>query len=336
MAKSQSQIKKFLIKDVQGISTKMEMYCSMKQLFPVSRKEQFLAILKGRGKKYKRYLGSPLRYAGGKSWAVGYIVEYLPENIKKLVSPFFGGGSLEIAVAKELKIPVIGFDIFDILVNYWKFQISYPKLLYQELRKLTPDRQTYKFVKEKLKRHWEGIEKLPPLKLAVYYYFNHNLSYGPGFLGWMSNVYAKESVYQKLIERVRDFKVKNIKVECADFKKTIPKFKYDFLYCDPPYYLGPDSTVFRGLYPQRNFPVHHQNFNHELLHDLLKRHKGGFILSYNDAPPIRKWYQDYKIVELPVHYTMGQGEIRIGINREKEKRNHIKKIKELLIIKHAS
>jgi DNA adenine methylase len=144
----------------------------------------------------------------------------LPNNIKRLVSPFFGGGSLEIAVAKELEIPVIGFDIFDILVNYWKFQINYPHLLYKELKKLKPDKKTYQWIKEKLKKHWKGEEKLQPLQLAVYYYFNHNLSYGPGFLGWMSSVYAREDVYQKMIERVRDFNVKNIIVRMRIFRKN--------------------------------------------------------------------------------------------------------------------
>lgn len=104
-------------------------------LFPMSLKEDFLFRLRGNGKKYKRYLGSPLRYAGGKSWAVGYVIKRLPTNIKRLVSPFFGGGSIEIAVAKELGIEVIGFEIFDILVNYWKIQIEDPLGLYKELLK---------------------------------------------------------------------------------------------------------------------------------------------------------------------------------------------------------
>ncbi len=84
----------------------------------ISPKQEFLQNLRGKDKRYKRYLGSPLRYAGGKSWAVGYVVERIPENIRRLISPFFGGGSIEIAVAKELGIEVLGFEIFDILVNY--------------------------------------------------------------------------------------------------------------------------------------------------------------------------------------------------------------------------
>ena len=43
---------------------------------------------------YKRYLGSPLRYAGGKSLAVGHILEHLPDGLEKVVSPFIGGGKI--------------------------------------------------------------------------------------------------------------------------------------------------------------------------------------------------------------------------------------------------
>ena len=300
----------------------------------ITPKDNFLHDLRGKKEKYKRYLGSPLRYAGGKSWAVGYVIEKLPDNIDRLISPFFGGGSIEIAIAKELGIQVLGFEIFDILVNYWKIQIEKPEDLYNELSKLNPTKETYNIIKEELKKHWEGKIKLPPLKLAAYYYFNHNLSYGPGFLGWMSSVYADKNMYQRLLERVKNFNVKNIKVECDSFENVIPLYKNDFLYCDPPYYLGGDSTVFKGLYPQRNFPIHHNNFNHELLKDLLLDHKGGFILSYNDTPTIRDWYKDFEIIELSINYTMGQGETRIGVNRRNKNANHIKETQELLIVKN--
>ena len=70
---------------------------------PMTRLDSFLLGLKSTGKlDYKRYLGSPLRYAGGKSLAVGYVVERLPKNIERLVCPFIGGGSVEIACAKEI------------------------------------------------------------------------------------------------------------------------------------------------------------------------------------------------------------------------------------------
>lgn len=82
--------------------------------------------------KYKRVVDSPIRYAGGKSLAVGHVIELLPDNVKRVISPFFGGGSIEIAMGKYLDLEVKGYEIFDILVNYWKFQIENPKLLYEK------------------------------------------------------------------------------------------------------------------------------------------------------------------------------------------------------------
>jgi DNA adenine methylase len=297
------------------------------------KKLSFLKMLRGGKKKYKRYISSPLRYAGGKSWAVGYIVDHIPSTIQRLVSPFVGGASVEIAVAKEIGIPVMAYDIFDILVNYWQIQITKPQDLYSLLKQLKPNHETYAQIKQELKKHWLGKIRLEPITLAAYYYFNHNLSYGPGFLGWLSSVYAKQDVYDRMIKKVRDFRVDNLWVESADFSEVIENYKNEFLYCDPPYYIGEDSTLFRGLYPQRNFPVHHDGFKHELLRDLLHSHQGGFILSYNDSPTIREWYKNFEIIELPVHYTMGQGEKRIGENRSRKQVSHVKKTVELLIIK---
>jgi DNA adenine methylase len=89
--------------------------------------------------------------------------------------------------------------------------------------------------------------------------------------------------------------------------------------------------MFKGIYPQRNFPVHHNGFNHLLLADLLKNHKNGFILSYNDCPEVRELYKHYKIIEVKWQYTMGQGETRIGKNRIERGEGHIKQSHEILI-----
>lgn len=299
------------------------------------RKKDFLRTLASpSGKiKYKRYMGAPIRYAGGKSLAVGLVVERIPDNTKRIVSPFLGGGSVEVAIAKELGLPVIGYDIFDILINYWDVQLKNPKALYERLLGFKPTPEEFKKVKERLKKHWKKEEKLSKLDLAAHYYFNHNTSYGPGFLSWPSYVYMNKEKYKSMIEKVRDFRAEVLQAKCISFEEIIPQHKNDFLYCDPPYYLGSDSKMFKGIYPQRNFPIHHNDFKHELLRDLLMEHRGGFILSYNDCPTIRAWYKDCEIHDVRWQYTMGQGETRIGLNRINGNRNHIKQSHEILIIK---
>lgn len=299
------------------------------------RKSKFLDRIKSKNSssqnKYKRVALSPIRYAGGKSLAVGYVVELLPNHITKVVSPFFGGGSVEIALSKELGLDVVGYDIFDILCNYWKFQIEKPALLYEKLKKLKPNKTTFEKIRLILNDVWKKKIKLDPLTLAVYYVYNFNLSYGPGFMGWASNIYLNETRYGRMLERIKNFDSRSLTVECEDFRSVIKKHPNDFLYCDPPYYIGKDSKMFRGIYPMRNIPIHHNGFPHEELRDLLKNHKGGFILSYNNCGTIREYYKNFQHFFPSWQYTMGQGETRIGTNRMKNGDNHIKQSHEIII-----
>src|SRR3990167_4724830 len=207
------------------------------------RKEAFLKTIISKTypksmNKYKRVAVSSIRYAGGKSLAVGHILELLPDNVTKIISPFFGGGSVEIAMSKYLDLEVRGYEIFDILCNYWKFQIEQPKLLYEELKKLKPNKEEFERIRLILNDVWKKKIVLDPLTLAVYYVYNFNLSYGPGFMSWSSKIYLNDKRYKAIIERIRDFKPKNLKVECSDFREVTKKYSNDFMYLDPPYYIG--------------------------------------------------------------------------------------------------
>ncbi|MFH2021779.1 MAG: DNA adenine methylase [Patescibacteria group bacterium] len=306
----------------------------MKKIDITEKKKLLLDKLKSPSKPdgFKRYLGSPLRYAGGKSLAVGHIIKLLPNKIGRVISPFIGGASVEIAIAKELGVEVIGYDIFDILTNYWHYQVNYPKELRKKLEKFKPTKDEYARVKEIMKKHWKGVKKIKGLDLAAVYYFNHNTSYGPHFLGSQSSVYLQPKRYQTTLDKVSNFDAKKMQVFCDSFENVIPKYKNDFLYCDPPYYLGGDSKMFIGMYPHRNFPIHHKGFKHELLRDLLLNHKGGFILSYNNCSTIRDWYKDCNIISPTWQYTFSQGDTRIGKNRKDNNNgSHIKKSHEVII-----
>ncbi|WP_197019043.1 DNA adenine methylase [Thioalkalivibrio sp. HK1] len=145
------------------------------------RRDLFLSRLASTGKNpYKRYTQSPLRYAGGKSLAVGLIVESIPANIEMVVSPFMGGGSVEIALARELGLPVISYDIFAILCQYWQVQISKPEELADTLMQWQPSQDTYKEVKDRLKSHWRGECKIKDKTLLAAHYWP---ILWPGFSG---------------------------------------------------------------------------------------------------------------------------------------------------------
>ena len=260
-----------------------------------------------------------------------------------------GGGSLEVRWASERNIPVLGFDVFWCLTNYWQHQLHRPKEMYERLHSLPCSKETYKTIKEEL-QSWIKVQELfkdwptdhykreptflDDLDGAAYYFYNHNLSFGPAFLGWFSSVYEHEyKKYNRMIHRVRDFKCPNLEVENKSFEEVIPNFPNDLIYLDPPYYMEKDSDnkMFKGLYPNNNWPVHHNDFDHELMRDLLHSHKGSFILSYNNCETIREYYKDFKQVFPDWKYSYGQGETRIGKNRTDGKIT--KESHEILIIK---
>jgi DNA adenine methylase len=214
--------------------------------------------------------------------------------------------------------------------------------MYKYLQNYKPTKEGFLEVKNIMKEQWDKktgqIIKNRSIKnlteLASLFYFNHNTSYGPHFLGWPSSVYLQEERYKKMMEKSRKLKLSNISVECEDFESVFKKYPNDFFYLDPPYFLDGDSKTFVGLYPHRNFPIHHKGFRHDKLRDLLLNHKGGFILSYNDCSTIREWYEGIPFKTPSWQYTFSQGDTRIGENRLRDNNgSHVKKSHEILIYK---
>lgn len=318
--------------------------------------KKYLSSITNKHGKFKRVLVSPLRYAGGKSKAIGLILNNLPKlKEKKIVSPFFGGGSFELCASQHLGIKVVGYDIFGMLVNFWDVLIHNREEFIEELKKFDITKDEFTYNRHVLLNYWDKIkpkdlvyntkkkvELKPehltlldndPIQQAVYYYYNMTLSYGPMFLGWPSSNEIKKDKWERRIDKLSKKSLKNIEVHCSDFEAVIEKHKYDFIFLDPPYYLEGDSKMFKGMYPNCNFAIHHNNFNHKKMCELLKKHKGGFLITYNNCSTIREWYKDYKQEFPEWQYTYGQGETRIGKNRkEAKKEDNIKESHEIFII----
>ena len=299
-----------------------------------------------------------LRYAGGKTRAIKKITPFV-EDYDTIVSPFLGGGSLEVHWAAMGK-KVIAADVFDILVNFWNVLLTNPDALADELSKITPTKKEYDEVKEALmctpqvqnmlkdwttdfykyrtfkevdddgnpikdakgkfvkSRELRKINSIEDIRLAAYYYFNHNTSYGPGFLGWPSKIYMNQKKWDKTIAKVRAFSSPNLSVSHQSFEDTIRQNPNSFLYLDPPYYTEKekDNKMLCGIYPMKNIPVHHDGFDHEKLRDLVLQHEGDFVMSYNNCETIRDWYSDFEQQFPEWHYSMDIGETRIGKNRK--------------------
>ena len=247
---------------------------------------------------------TPLRYPGGKSRAVRHILPLIPEDITELCSPFLGGGSVELAVAAR-GTPVHAYDIFKPLVWFWNALLRDPRLLAvcaDSYRKEHPDfeegrgllKEDFSLFRDELRR--EGHFSYD--NAAKFYAINRSSFSGATFSGGWSKRASYKRFTDSSIERIYQFREPNITVSCEDFKTSIRRHPGAFLYCDPPYLLGPEKE---SLYGDKG--AAHVGFDHKGLHDALSQ-RSGWVLSYNDCPEIRDLYKNYEIREAEWAYGM--------------------------------
>lgn len=236
---------------------------------------------------------SILRYPGGKSRASAYLLQFFPRNLKQLVSPFIGGGSVELALAAK-GVKVYGFDIFSPLVEFWQCALKQPGKLSHEVEKYFPlSKQAFYDLQ---KTHTALKTKLQ--RAAAYYVLNRSSFSGSTLSGGMSPGHPRFT--ETAIERLRNFCNDNVVIAKADYKQSLTKHEADFAYLDPPYLI---KNVLYG-----NMGDAHKDFDHEGLAQILYKRKK-WILSYNDCTEIRKMYRKFKMITPEWKYGMSKDKV---------------------------
>ena len=271
---------------------------------------------------------SPLQYVGGKYWAVRHILEWIPAGTTELVSPFFGGGCLDLNLAHYFGMQIDGSDKDAHLVNFWQHFLVDASGLVGRCKQIL---ETH--TREDLKALKAGFDEIPDAadRAAYYYvlnrlsfngkasdrsYVNHFWKEGDTWWrrdrrrdsGWTAASFfgAYPSPFYLLYETYRSL---SIELATADFETALRAKPGVLAYCDPPY---PNTET---LYSEGD------GFDHDGLYRVLVEREL-WILSYQDVPKIRELYRDFHMMELE----------RTGSFRKGGK---CKKQKELLICSDA-
>tara|TARA_B100000085_G_scaffold188471_1_gene172398 strand:+ start:2759 stop:3565 length:807 start_codon:yes stop_codon:yes gene_type:complete len=247
---------------------------------------------------------SPLRYPGGKTRARSIIVPKLTrQRATRLISPFIGGGSVELAWLSANPHGVAEcFDLYEPLAEFWRYLLIDPQGVATLAKMHMPcERDLFYKLQSKL-GELQGIEKA-----AAFFVLNRCSFSGATNSGGMSPGHPRFT--ESSIDRVRNFRAPWLRVRRYDAFELLAELADEspddkVVYLDPPYAIegaalyGDNGSAHRGF--------NHQEFA-RLFHELSAR-GWRMLLSYNDCGSIRALYNTARIETASWSYGMRAGD----------------------------
>lgn len=271
-----------------------------------------------------------IKYRGGKSKEIPFLIKYFPKNYKRYIEPFLGGGALyfhlspQEAIVNDINTKLINFYL-DIRERYELFNKQCELLSnsyhinrkeFEELKKLFPDKR----VEDKNEDLYYHIRDMYNGKIksdfiySVLYYFINKTTYS----GMVR--YNALGEFNVPYGRYKNFTYDNITSEHISLlqRSTILNGDYeetfnmattkDFMFLDPPY-----DCVFNDYGNKDGFSEN----EHRRLAENLKNINCPYLMVIGETPLTKELYKNNIIDSYGKKYSVN---IR---NRFKSEANHI-------------
>lgn len=234
---------------------------------------------------------SPLTYTGGKSRHVDVIAARFPDDMKEMVSPFMGGGGVELAMAAS-GVDVHAGDVWLHLVEFWNALRRDARGVAEEARRLHPMSNDEFYA---LRRRLKEGDEMPRTHMAAAFYALNKCSFSGSINGGYSKGHERFNMIA--INYLARFRMpERLRVRQCDFERLLDDLPDAFAYCDPPYLVEKNYYGFGG--------EHHRDFDHERLARVLRKRKGDWVLSYNDCPEVRRLYKGFRVEAIDLKYCL--------------------------------
>ena len=241
------------------------------------------------GKQRKN--GNLIPYPGGKHYGRRTIASRLPLLTASLVSPFLGGGSVELYLEAR-GVRVHGSDIFAPLVNLWRHALSNPAAVAEivEAHYLPPTPERYRSALQGMELHPEG----PAQAAATYGAYRMAFSSAVG--GWAGFSKSRKRLTETQTAALRRFAAPGLSAERLDWRAALDTHPEDTAYLDPPY---PFQT-------SRLYQSHRECDWRDLL-EYLRARRPPWLLSMPDLPEVRAGYGWARVESVTWRKTMARG-----------------------------
>lgn len=256
--------------------------------------------------KSKDAIKSPLRYPGGKFYALKHIMPYIQcVEHDEFREPFFGSGAIFFAKQK-VKYNIINDLESDIMDFYrWIKDENRAETLIKRLDKEVANRERHQEIKD-----FEPVTELD--KVFKTYYLNRTSYSGiinhPSW-GYEEGKSSPPQNWGNFIRKVTP-KLHDVDMYSLDFTEILEipaRGKTVMMYLDPPYYHADTKRAYTKPFNEED---------HKRLSEALKKTKYLFCLSYDDCPEIRELYKWAKIYDASWQYNTANSREKRMIGKE--------------------
>ena len=256
---------------------------------------------------------SPLRYPGGKQRAAKQIAEILDSRLPSgshVASPFFGGGSVELELARR-GYRVTASDFFAPVAAFWKQLKSNPQQLHTQCmewcERPSIDKAAFYQLQEQIRQRLAAgatATQQDVFELAWRFFVVNRKSFsGATLSGGMA---SGDRFNKSAIDRLRHVDMDKITVKHGDywdqlFDRNRRRFTFDAIYADPPYAL--DCSKLYGDKGSTHDSFDHARFaKHMRL--LVAKYNVPILISYNDCDVVRELFKGWRFESITWAYGM--------------------------------
>lgn len=248
-----------------------------------------------------------LRYPGGKHRARKILYDYMPADVNRVLSPFFGGGSFELFLTDKNMV-IDGVDNFYVLSNFWERTLKEPEQVADYAQRWVGkiDSNSFKEMQTVL-TEYDKEKKIPTDErnevAALFFIVNRCSFSGATLSGGFSKESSRTRFNVNAVERLRLFYNPSLKVSYANALDVLNCVSddTDFLFLDPPYLLEGDKNKLYGIQGDQ-----HKTFDHYILYERVSKSTKRFLLTYNNSDEIRDLWKDYTISDATWSYGMNK------------------------------
>lgn len=258
---------------------------------------------------------SPIRWMGGKSELLGWLIERFPEHYGYV--EVFGGSLKPFFAKRPAQVEVVN-DKYEALINFWRVASQWPRQLTKAVNDIPSSRVLHRMFNRDVHRSYRGYDPVDRFQRAVMFgYLNRTSFNGQTWGSYSGNVHVAQPMLDGERMVAAAARLKHTIIECQDFRDLIKRYAIKrcsgpvLVYLDPPYV---NTAGYKLGFPDE--------WHNEIADLMVEIHKAGNFVVLSNSSHAEKLYSSrwrgitdaaaFRFERRSVRYSVAGGDIDDG------------------------